>query len=198
MECVGQEGSVLFQGEVQDDGSNAVAEEGGNRHEELAAKINLTELQREALIAYQCGGSVMQAAKRLSRSYKSVQESLLAIRNKLGLSSITELADSSMVTGDAIASSEQAITEARLLTLLEHAGFKCALSGLPLEPDNANLDHKVPISQGGEHSLDNVHWVRKEINAMKGTMDVDEFVSFCCAVAAHARLPRKTGPSGPN
>jgi 5-methylcytosine-specific restriction endonuclease McrA len=73
---------------------------------------------------------------------------------------------------------------AQLQLILESQGIKCALSGRELRPDNCSLDHRTPLSRGGQHVIENVHLVSEEVNRAKGSMTVEEFVAMCCDVAA--------------
>ena len=74
-----------------------------------------------------------------------------------------------------------------ILALLEMQGHLCALSGVRLDVDNAELDHKIPVARGGTNNLDNLQWVHKEINRAKGTMTNDEFIKVC-EMVANSRL----------
>ena len=78
-----------------------------------------------------------------------------------------------------------------LRKLLEMQGYKCALSGVRLEPKNAELDHKVPLSRGGTNDLGNLQWLTREVNRAKGAMDNDEFIAMCNQVARNT--PPKSG-----
>lgn len=69
---------------------------------------------------------------------------------------------------------------------MEAQSYHCALSGRRLEPETAALDHIVPHSEGGEHEIGNVQWVKSEVNNAKGTMSQDEFVRMCVDVAIHS------------
>jgi 5-methylcytosine-specific restriction endonuclease McrA len=69
-----------------------------------------------------------------------------------------------------------------LVELAEKQGYRCALSGLELTTNNSDLDHIVPVGSGGTHSIDNLQWVHRSINRMRGTLDVKEFVRLCQAV----------------
>lgn len=77
----------------------------------------------------------------------------------------------------------EAISSAALLSKLESQGFRCALSGRELTTDNVALDHRTPESKGGQHTLDNVWFTTTEVNLMKGTRTIEEFVSICVDVA---------------
>jgi 5-methylcytosine-specific restriction endonuclease McrA len=73
--------------------------------------------------------------------------------------------------------------------LIEKQCYKCALSGVPLDPDNAELDHIVPVSDGGDHSIDNLQVLHKVVNRMKGAMSNEEFVKWCGLIGHHPATP---------
>ena len=66
---------------------------------------------------------------------------------------------------------------------LERQGYRCALTGRPLTPDNCSIDHKKPLSRGGGNSARNLHLVVSEANRAKGGMDIAEFKNLCVDVA---------------
>lgn len=70
-------------------------------------------------------------------------------------------------------------TSKNLGVLLRQQDFKCALTGRQLEPEQTALDHIVPITKGGENSIDNVQFVTAAANVAKGTLDLDEFIELC-------------------
>lgn len=52
----------------------------------------------------------------------------------------------------------------------------CALSGIKLTRDNAEIDHIIPISRGGQSVMDNLRWVMKDVNrAKQGLLDPEFF-----------------------
>lgn len=69
-----------------------------------------------------------------------------------------------------------------LVELAERQRYRCALSGLELTTSNSDLDHIVPVGSGGTHSIENLQWVHRSINRMRGTLDMKEFVRLCQAV----------------
>jgi 5-methylcytosine-specific restriction endonuclease McrA len=93
-----------------------------------------------------------------------------------------------MVTNGAVAEwmKEGYITAKKLELLAEDQQYRCALSGMHLEPEDASLDHIVPLSSGGRNEIGNVQIVHREINAMKGTLDARRFIELCRMVASHA------------
>jgi len=68
--------------------------------------------------------------------------------------------------------------------LIQRQQFRCALSGRKLTPETASLDHVVPLSRGGRHDPSNIWVVDQHVNAAKGTLTVEEFVSMCREIVA--------------
>ena len=63
---------------------------------------------------------------------------------------------------------------------------KCAFSGLEIGWSEANWDHTASIDRIDNsigYTKDNIHIVHKKINMMRGTLTVEEFKTFCVAVA---------------
>lgn len=80
-------------------------------------------------------------------------------------------------------SKEQKGTANKLMALIESQSYKCALTGQDLTPENAHLDHKLPLSRGGDNKLGNLQWIHKDVNKAKGEMTNEEFVKMCRKVA---------------
>lgn len=76
------------------------------------------------------------------------------------------------------------ITAAGLMRKLMKNEFRCALSGVTLNPECASIDHITPLCSGGLHTLDNAEIVHITINKMKGEMQLHEFVQWCKRVAS--------------
>lgn len=70
-----------------------------------------------------------------------------------------------------------------LKKLVESQEYRCNLSGISLTPDIAELDHKVPVCNGGDHNIENLQVVHVTINRMKGALDNEEFIRLCKLVA---------------
>lgn len=66
-----------------------------------------------------------------------------------------------------------------LRDLLESQGYCCALTGRPLTPQVAQLDHVQPISKGGKNVKTNAQILHAQVNQAKGTMSQDEFIEMC-------------------
>jgi hypothetical protein len=68
------------------------------------------------------------------------------------------------------------------MALLERQHFRCALSGRALTPATAALDHIVPIRAGGEHIIENVQVLDKDVNRAKNALTSAEFIELCLDV----------------
>lgn len=66
-----------------------------------------------------------------------------------------------------------------LLDLFNSQNGKCFYSGLPIVIGvDASIDHTVAISNGGEFTIENVRFVHKSINQMKGSLSEEEFLKM--------------------
>ncbi len=70
--------------------------------------------------------------------------------------------------------------------LLAKQNYCCALTGRPLRPSDASLDHVLPVSRQGLHRLENAQVLHQDVNRAKGTLTNVEFVALCREVAAWA------------
>ncbi len=64
----------------------------------------------------------------------------------------------------------------------------CRLTGEPMLPGStarfgASVDHIVPQSRGGDHSLRNLQWVTRSVNAAKNDLTSEEFIALCKVIA---------------
>ena len=75
----------------------------------------------------------------------------------------------------------------KLMQLVQWQDFKCALTGRALTPETASLDHIVAVSNGGEHVLENLQVLHRDVNQAKRTLTSGEFVSLCREVVNHSK-----------
>lgn len=68
---------------------------------------------------------------------------------------------------------------AELSALIMRQKYRCALTGEELTPENLALDHIIPISEGGDFTIENSQFVTKSVNRAKNTMLEDSFVEMC-------------------
>lgn len=80
---------------------------------------------------------------------------------------------------------KEVITFGEAKLILERQDYRCALTGLPLTPDNFALDHIVPVKQGGAFDMKNAQMVLKTVNRAKHTMSQQDFIQMCRNVAAY-------------
>lgn len=62
-----------------------------------------------------------------------------------------------------------------LKSILLRQNNKCDYCGVELNEENMQLDHIIPVSKGGDNSLDNIHFVCKNCNLRKFTREEKEF-----------------------
>ena len=77
----------------------------------------------------------------------------------------------------------QKVTERNLRYLIEDQQQRCAITNTPLTPEVAGLDHIIPLSAGGSNTMDNVQVLHREVNRMKGSLSMDEFLDWCRLIA---------------
>jgi len=69
--------------------------------------------------------------------------------------------------------------------LLEKQQWRCALTGRLLTPECASLDHDIPLSRGGENTIENAQVVHHDANQAKRALSRVEFIALCREVVAH-------------
>jgi len=75
------------------------------------------------------------------------------------------------------------LSELRLI--LERQNHRCALTGEVLTHNNFDLDHIVPIAEGGDFTAANCQLVTAEVNRAKNTMPEEAFIAMCKRVTAY-------------
>lgn len=73
-----------------------------------------------------------------------------------------------------------------LRDLIAGQGYKCALTGVELEPASASADHINPVAKGGQNEIDNIQILHHKVNTAKGTLSNSEFIEMCVEVAVQA------------
>jgi hypothetical protein len=98
-----------------------------------------------------------------------------------------------MLVGAAKRGIEVSVSKEYVFNLLEGQGYKCALSGEDIAlahgrnafmhgRKTASID-RIDSSKG--YISENIQWVHKDINRMKGPMSQDDFLNWCRKVAGH-------------
>jgi len=73
-------------------------------------------------------------------------------------------------------------SHAELVALWYGQDGRCALTRVPLVPDDMHLDHILPRSKGGGHTADNLRWVHPMANLARGARTDEEFFAWLDAV----------------
>jgi len=133
----------------------------------------ITERQARYLDAYRATGSSAKAAKLLGVTQDSASEALKKVARAHGKKTIRELLDREVFQNKTCA------TASELLLLIKTQEYRCALTGEVLTPDTAELDHKKPKVKGGQDTVDNLQWVERHVNRMKGKMTNEDFIAVC-------------------
>lgn len=141
----------------------------------------LTPRQQLYISHYMQTGSPSEVARRmeLKGSPATVGKTLGVLAKRMGLKSLNELGVVKTELANATASG--------LKQVLEQQEYRCALSGRPLTPEDAELDHKIAISNGGTNLIDNLQWLNSQVNRAKGTMSQENFILMCRRVAEWTR-----------
>jgi len=74
-----------------------------------------------------------------------------------------------------------------ILELWDEQEGLCAYTREVLIVGEAGLDHKVPISRGGDHSKENLCWATSTINRVKTDLTEEEFFSMCEFVTSNRK-----------
>lgn len=75
-------------------------------------------------------------------------------------------------------------SRAQLRALWDAQGGRCGLTGIPLALEEAELDHIIPASKGGSHTIDNLRWVHRVTNRAKWDRTDEEFFAWLDQVIA--------------
>lgn len=69
-------------------------------------------------------------------------------------------------------------------SIVKREGYRCRYTRVELTPRLASLDHMVAVSDGGDHSIDNLCVCHAVVNRAKGTLTASQFIHMCHLVAA--------------
>jgi 5-methylcytosine-specific restriction endonuclease McrA len=61
----------------------------------------------------------------------------------------------------------------------------CYLCGLPVGWGDAELDHIIPLSQGGATKIENLNWSHRRCNRIKHDLTVAELVKYIGVILGH-------------
>ena len=163
-------------------GRNTMVKEVQQRCEELQAAFSSEEQKRYWLLWLENQGSTARVATLCGVTRVTVQEHIKRAARSHGFEGIKDARKHyNLKASEGLEHAE--VESADLKKLLEMQGYRCALSGVRLEPRNAEVDHKIPLARGGTNDLSNLQWLDRNVNRAKGAMDNEEFIAMCKQVA---------------
>ena len=77
------------------------------------------------------------------------------------------------------------ISVKNVMQLLECQDYRCALTGRRLTPEEASLDHIIPVRDGGPHLIENTQVLHRDVNRAKSILSNEDFIAMCREVVAH-------------
>jgi hypothetical protein len=155
-----------------------MVEENQHSRQGLQAAFSSEEQKRYWLLWHEHQGSSSRVANVCGVRSDTVQEHVLRVVKSLGFDGIKQAKTHYGFKSSSVHKYAE-VNSSDLKKLLEMQGYRCALSGVRLEPKNAELDHKIPLSRGGTNDLGNLQWLARDVNRAKGTMDNEEFIAMC-------------------
>ena len=163
-------------------GRNTMVKEVQQRREELQAAFSSEEQKRYWVLWLENQGSTARVATICGVTRLTVQHHIKRTARSLGFEGVKQARKHyNLSVSEGTEHAE--VESADLKKLLEMQGYRCALSGVRLEPRNAEVDHKTPLSRGGTNDLGNLQWIDRNVNRAKGAMDNEEFIAMCKQIA---------------
>jgi hypothetical protein len=144
-------------------------------------EATLTERQKAYLDSYRRCGTTSSTAIDMGVARDTAANQLSHIAKKLGFTDIRDVVQQNKRKDKA--------RSGDLMRLIESQNFKCALTGVELTTETANLDHRVPRKNGGSDSISNLQWILEDVNRMKGSLTQGEFIRLCGLVWNHSHNP---------
>jgi len=75
--------------------------------------------------------------------------------------------------------------------LLTRQGYRCAISGIELTPENTTAEHIVPLRKGGKHELANIYLVDENISRLKRNLLEEEVIEIARRIVEHEGKKKK-------
>ena len=163
-----------------------MVEENKQRREELGKAFRSTEQKTYWELWHKHRGNLAKVAAECGVTKGTVSDHISVAAVAMGFANAAH-ARRHFGFGSRSSRSDDFPDAVDLRRLLQMQDYKCALTGVRLEPENPELDHKTPLSRGGSNAIGNLQWIQKEVNRAKGTMDNEEFIAMCQKVSRHGK-----------
>ena len=62
--------------------------------------------------------------------------------------------------------------------IIYNGSLTCGICGFEIKYGDEHLDHKIPLSRGGSHSMENIWLVHSKCNLSKSNKTVEEYLRF--------------------
>lgn len=82
---------------------------------------------------------------------------------------------------------EATATVAEISRLWKKQRGVCTVTGRRLNKQNAQLDHIIPLKQGGSDLVENLRWVHRDVNYAKRDLLDEDFYRLCLDVVAQLK-----------
>lgn len=80
------------------------------------------------------------------------------------------------------------ITYMDLYKLAKKQKCRCALTGDKLCRDNISVDHIIPISKGGNNTIENIRLICFDVNIIKNSLLDSDFFTICKKIVNYNKL----------
>jgi len=62
--------------------------------------------------------------------------------------------------------------------MLEQQGYRCALTRRELTPETTTAEHKILLSEGGKHEIENIYLISKDAAKLKRSMSENQMAEL--------------------
>jgi 5-methylcytosine-specific restriction endonuclease McrA len=87
----------------------------------------------------------------------------------------------------------KAISRFDLWRIAKRQKLICPLSGRKLDNSSISIDHILPVSKGGNSSLENLRFVHVDVNFAKRALLDNDFIKLCHDIARTQKNPAFSG-----
>ena len=162
----------------------------GHTYNQIQKELNCSK----SLISYHCGQGQKEKTKnrnKKNRTWKATLQTKISsfankkpkeINNRIQKSEFLQLINSKVCQFTSQGKNMNSLTTEQFMREYEGKEIVCYLTGEVIDiskPRTYNFDHKIPVSRGGDNSIDNLGICTKAANQAKHDMTPEEFFEFC-------------------